>query len=869
MRPSLEAPFLATAVAASGAAALAYQVLWARMLGSLFGVSGFGVVVTVAAFMLGLGLGGLVGAFRPAHRPLRLLAALEAAVGLYALVLPYLVATQERLLAAAGPGLSLKGWYAWEGGAALVLLALPAGAMGWSFAAAVRAGRAVGLDLGAVYGWNTLGGALGALLPLGLLPAFGWAEGLRLVALLSLIVAALLAWLDRRLPVARAVETGEGWQGGAPLPWGSLLAYAGVGAAALVLEVGWARLHGMLLLRTEYVLALILAVYLGGVGLGSVLATRLGPAWLGRLPPLAALWALLGLLALPWVGTWAEAVRFPSLAAALAGQALVLALLTGPVTLALGAWFPLLGARLASEGWSRERWGPVLYGANALGGALGAALGGLLLVPIVGTPGAVALAALLLAACGLAWSRRRLAWLALPALAVLAWPASRWPPVAALLPVSEAGARDLMRYEDAISLTHVVERPDGQRLLLSDLQRMDASTAPAAVEAQRDQGRLPLLLHPRPRRVLFLGLGTGITASALLPYPPLEATAVELSAGAIRAAGRWFEAVNGGVLGRLEVVRDDARRFLARDPRRWDLVVGDLFHPDLVGRSELLTVQQFRRVREHLARGGLFVQWLALNQFDVESLRVVLRTFREAFPEGRLYVAGFRLALVGGRPEAPAELAASLERLPERARHQATGGEGLATWLGRYFGPLPRDAGPVQDAWAPQVEFRLPRLRYEGGASLAAVLDWLLARRPPMEEAARRLGLEPGSEAERAFLRAYAATELALQGWLAELRGRPQEAQRLLRLAYQANPRDRWVALWLADRMLASLDQAEALGLDRGQALRRILRIRPDHPEVLRALWRLAQERGRHEEARRWRDRLARISPLDRELRAR
>ncbi|RMD79642.1 MAG: methyltransferase domain-containing protein, partial [Gammaproteobacteria bacterium] len=665
-------------------------------------------------------------------------------------------------------------------------------------------------------------------------------------------------------------------------PWGSLLAYAGVGAAALTLEVGWTRLHGMLLLRTEYVLALILAVYLGGVGLGSVLARRLGPAWLAWLPSLAAAWVLLGLLALPLLGAWAESARFPSLPAALAGQSLALLLVTGPVTLALGAWFPLLARRLATAPGPRApghqvasgtSWGALLYGANALGGALGALLAGFLLVPLLGTPGTVAAAALLLAGCGLTWSRRPGAWAALAVLLLVAWPASRWPPVARLLPVSEAGSRDLMRYEDAVSITHVVERPDGERLLLSDLQRMDASTAPAAVEAQRDQGRLPLLLRPRPRRVLFLGLGTGITASALLPYPAARATAVELSAGAVRAAGRWFAPANGGVLARLRVVRDDARRFLARDPGRWDLVVGDLFHPDLVGRSELLTLQQFQRVRRHLAPGGVFVQWLALNQFDPEGLRVVLRTFRRAFPEGRLYVSGFRLALAGaaGPWPGPARLRAALEALPPAARRRATGGEGLATWLGRYFGSLAGSLdpgpGPVQDAWAPRIEFRLPRLRYRDRPALAAVLDWLLERRPRMEAAARELGLDPDTDEGHAFLRAYAATELALQGWLAELRGRPGEAQRLLRLAYQANPRDRWVGLWLADRMLASLEEAQALGLDREQALRRILRIRPDHPEALKALWRLARERGDAEAARRWRARLARIDPLDRELR--
>ena len=66
-------------------------------------------------------------------------------------------------------------------------------------------------------------------------------------------------------------------------------------------------------------------------------------------------------------------------------------------------------------------------------------------------------------------------------------------------------------------MTHVIQQQDGQRVLLSDLQRMDASSDPSAVEIQMDQARLALLLHPAPHSVLFLGLGTGISMAGSAP----------------------------------------------------------------------------------------------------------------------------------------------------------------------------------------------------------------------------------------------------------------------------------------------------------------------------------------------------------------
>jgi spermidine synthase len=52
---------LAILYCVSGLTSLAYEVLWARMLSMQFGVSIFGVVLAVTAFMIGLGLGSLSG----------------------------------------------------------------------------------------------------------------------------------------------------------------------------------------------------------------------------------------------------------------------------------------------------------------------------------------------------------------------------------------------------------------------------------------------------------------------------------------------------------------------------------------------------------------------------------------------------------------------------------------------------------------------------------------------------------------------------------------------------------------------------------------------------------------------------------------
>lgn len=859
--PSRTLP-LALLYAGSGVTSLAFEVLWARMLSMQFGISIFGVVVTVTAFMGGLGAGSLLG-MRWRHcwpQPLQLFALIEGGIAVYALFLPSLLALTERGLDAIAPGVGLTGWYLLQGSGLLLLILAPATAMGFGFPLVLRAIDAGPRLLGRVYGANACGAAVGALLPLWLLPVYGWGPAVQIVAALGLLVALGALWLGGRVGTA---------DGGRPpavvasggIPPATLLVYGALGAAAIMLEVGWSRLFGMVLMRTEYVLAVILAVYLAGIGGGSLLAHRLTDRrWFTLLPLITAAAALASLALVPRVSAWVETQTFASLGSAMISEAALLAALTLPVTLALGAWLPLLTARYGT----RPQQGAVLYGANSLGAALGALLAGFVLIPALGTALTVALAGLLLFACGMYWSFQRRAWLALLPLLAATWLLAGFPPVSAMLPATYAGSRDLYRYEDAVSITHVVELADGQRVLLTDLQRMDASSEPAAVELQKNQARLALLLHPAPRSVLFLGLGTGISAAGSLAYPGVERTAVELSQGSIVAAQDWFAPVNHGVVERMRIVRDDVRRFLRVSPQLYDVIVGDVFHPDLAGRSALLSVQQFELARARLQPGGVFVQWLALNQFDLESLRIVLRTFHQVFPRSALFMDGFRLALVGfdGERDLTDRLAAAAARLGA-SEGDLTGGEGGSTWLGRYWGRLPVSPGPLQDEWRPVIEFRLPHARYRSEPDLVALLEWLLAQRPPVELAAADLGI--GAEMFPALERAYIATDLGLRSWVGALRGQPAEAVRLIRFAYQANPRDRWVSYSLADEMYASLSRSEPATIDRRQALLAVLAVRPDHSEALRALWRLEAAMGNADAASAYLARLRAASPLDRD----
>ena len=199
----------------------------------------------------------------------------------------------------------------------------------------------------------------------------------------------------------------------------------------------------------------------------------------------------------------------------------------------------------------------------------------------------------------------------------------------------------------------VVERADLGRAMFLDNQYMLGSSR-AAPDMER-QAHLPLLLHPAPKRVGVVGLGTGITAAGALRHEAVESiTVVELSAAVADAAARHFRDFNQGLCDnpRAKVQVEDAGAYMAAAQGRFDVVIGDLFTPWQPGEARLCSLEQFQATREALLPGGVFCQWLPMTQLTWEHFDTIAATFKRAFGEVHLFRNHFKaesvpVALVG------------------------------------------------------------------------------------------------------------------------------------------------------------------------------------------------------------------------------
>ncbi|NIQ10365.1 MAG: hypothetical protein GWO08_11160, partial [Gammaproteobacteria bacterium] len=236
----------------------------------------------VAAFMAGLGGGSVLGAKKAveSRSPLIVFAVLEAAVALYALLMPWITSVMSDWMIAWASESGLGVWYGVQSLLMLMLMLFPAMAMGYGYACVVESARrysAGRFELGQLYGLNTLGGATGALLSVALLAAGGWKNAVYIIAFTGFAVAALATYLalTREGRIALLKKDHGRVEGGEKDFLKAALLYGLVGMAAMIIQIGWVRVFGMIMLRTEYVLALIVMVFLAGIAAGSLIERRL------------------------------------------------------------------------------------------------------------------------------------------------------------------------------------------------------------------------------------------------------------------------------------------------------------------------------------------------------------------------------------------------------------------------------------------------------------------------------------------------------------------------------------------------------------------------------------------------------------------
>jgi spermidine synthase len=657
----------------------------------------------------------------------------------------------------------------------------------------------LGTNTGRLYGLNTIGAALGALVcGFWLINLLGVWGTLILAVLINTLIGILCIFASRRVekPSVRSnaaavnmenvSQSGSEHSGPQKHPGaviGALVIFAVSGFCSMAYEVIWAKLLGLIVGPTTYSFTIVLVTFILGLALGSMIFGWLGDRtgkslWILMITQVLAALSALGIsqimgnsqfLFAKLIFHYQEPFALLSIS-----KAAVLFLFMIIPTLCLGATFPLVGKIYTRSISGVGRSIGFAYAINTVGAVLGAFCAGFVLIPLVGKENGLSLVValqlittLLIASIILLKDRRgllKLIPLAGPALAglILCFYLPQWDRHSLslgkyhrfsdiktelrdrdwkeallhgpdILAGSDSG--ELVFYGDGIGgFTTVLKYPNPiseDSYLLAISGKPDASTQ-ADLSTQTISAHFPMLFHRDPKKVMVLGLASGITAGEVLYYPVEQLDVIDISEQVVSASD-FFIPWNNNVLSdpRTNLIIQDGRAHLNLTRQSYDVIISEPSNPWMAGLASLFTHDFFTLARDRLAEDGIFLQFMHSYQMDWPTFALVGRSFVKVFPNSLMLVTapsthGSDFLLVGFKGSKGLNTAYAEQKISYTGRSKNISLSDprllyrliVSEDLERLFGP-----GPINTDRRPLLEFSAPKLMHHENPEIIRYLQ--------------------------------------------------------------------------------------------------------------------------------------------------
>lgn len=492
-------------------------------------------------------------------------------------------------------------------------------------------------------------------------------------------------------PDGMVKDENSGTQAGTPVPPGDyfrsngltriprrlaltlLIGYGFAGFSALGLEVLWTRVLALVVGSSVYAFSLMLVAILMGIAVGSLLGVRLVDRarnlwfWFAVIElalgvAVVLITPILGEAQLYFLDIFLNYQSSFDLLLAVEFVAIFLILMI-PTTL-MGLAFPIASKIYARDLRHLASHIGDIYAANTIGAIVGPLAVSFILIPLIGIQKSIVeLASIYLAIgvaviVGISWGRVFVRVVLPVALVIVVIAVNSLLPAWNKLvvtsgvyyqmasyydPSGKASARELMTnrnllfYKEGQLATVSVAQGRGQKVLTIN-GKVDASTS-TDLGTQLLVAHLPLLLHKEPKKVLAIGLGSGITLGAILKHAEVERVdMVEIEPAVVEAA-RFFEVENNGALKdpRTNIVVNDARNFVISTSEKYDVISAEPSNPWVSHSSTMFSKEVFELYKKIINDDGVVMQWFHLYRMGNDDLRMIIKTFLSVFPHTTLW----------------------------------------------------------------------------------------------------------------------------------------------------------------------------------------------------------------------------------------
>ncbi len=646
----------------SGAAGLMYEVVWSRQLVLVFGNTTQAVSTILTGFFGGLAIGSFLGG-RLADRvrsPLRLYGIIELVLVVIVLLTPITFRLLHELYRGIFPSIEGQPVVLALIRFALAILALaPATVlMGATLPTLTRQlshDRHLSTAFGRLYAANTFGAILGTFIAgVFLIELVGLTGTLVIAASLSAAAGAVALLLSRGVDPIPAAPSGDQWREPAWIPAASnsaatrrptlalLLAFVS-GLTSLGYQVLWTRLLSSGTGNSTYVFTLILGMFLIGITAGAFLFAKFRPLLHNVVGIIAGAQLVIAGLA---TGGLVLVIAHPSVfdvSRELAAVSAVLApivLVVVPATIVMGFTFPAASTLLGDDPARIAANAGRLLAANTAGAITATFAIPFFVIPLVGSPTAVALLALVNVATAVALvasasgrsaltSVQRVGTGVAAAVVALAIVAGLVTPGAIVDPsvarIKAAGAKLFASQEDEIASVQAGATVTPQLWVTGTamtLLTVDAKLMPV----------LPLMMRPDSKTALTVAFGMGSAFRGAL-IAGLKTEAIEL-VPTVPEMFRYFYPDAAQVLANPNgnVIITDGRNHVELTTERYDIIVTDPPPPIFSsGASVISSLEYYQAGHAILNPGGIMMQWVPYGA-TIDEFRAHVRTFRFVFP---------------------------------------------------------------------------------------------------------------------------------------------------------------------------------------------------------------------------------------------
>ncbi len=753
-------PIILIAFIFSGFSSLTLETIWIRYLEHIFGATTLAVATVLTCFMGGLALGSwLFGKYADKIKsPVMAYGIAEGIVGIFAFIIPLVIQNLYPYLntyMANHLGNNFMLFSIARFTAVAVLLLIPTTCMGATlpllsrhFISKKEHMKNIGQRIGLLYTLNIAGAIAGVFFSaFVLLKTIGLFATNATAGTINILLFAAIFYYRKKLEFKSGFnsskddlkkdtpdsdtpdsdtpdsdtldsDTLDSVFGTAPVEaastgrkekWFVLIAFFFSGLASMNLQVVWNRLMAMVIGSSVYSFAIVLLAFLVGLAAGSAIFSRVSrrlkyPVFvLGLVELVISAFGIISFIYiddLPWIFArlvTSNVENYENHVGIIQFiMFLVAALPIIPVTIGMGATFPLTIKAVSSSFKSVGKDVGSVYALNTLGAIAGSFLSAFVFVPLfsrytngagmqtsyffsVGIYGVIGVA-IILVSKDIAFKWRALtSAITIIIATVFILNVTGWDPAKLTIGVFRLslmddaldeeswGEPDIKYYHDGVTTTVSIEMW-GRHISLKNNGKVDASNGDD-MPTQIMAAAYPLLFHKNTDKnlnVAIVGFGSGVTVGATLQFPVKHVDCIELERAVIDASHvfgsqegaprspefdvnhlvyrdhgskdfDWMDPDTYVINDRLKIFANDGRNFLASSPHKYDVIISEPSNPWITGVSNMFTKDSFESSAKALKKGGVFGQWVQLYEMSPENIKTIFRTFTSVYP----YVAVF------------------------------------------------------------------------------------------------------------------------------------------------------------------------------------------------------------------------------------